>query len=679
MPAFFAARSAIVCQTVTDISESRRLRRITPAAAIALVLRHLLRAQDQVDGAPALFADQLVLRAIRAHAEHLREHQRGDAVAVHARAVVLPEITVLLLRLGPQHKAERLFHRLSLRRRIGGLMTARSQREDAERSHRGLVPHLVVDAAARRILRREQILRRPRQRVVHFVLRRATGMPAAARAFHKSESEDRRSKISSRLFRFLRDRRGSTSRPGCDIRPRCPRAGPASIAPPFASGSLPQSPALFFASASAPRGPSACLRLRAAFRHRLQTAGLRLAWLAGLPASERACAGRGRRGLCAAAVRRLRLRHRVRSAGRACRRSIAPPTFVPTVKFCPTIAAVLLLAGSAGPGPARLGVLILRRRRGIERGIERIERARHPHLLLRRCGRTHLREFAERRRKLAGHTGNRLAALDCRAADWRAGSPGLVPVDSAAVRRWEKAGRRGSARLSGRRFARLIRLSRRLPILRRLRRRAWFRLGGISRLGVGGRRRMGSGGLLRRGLRIAGIRRSRELPKCFLQVGVGGVHRGLRLRGLLRLLERLLRVWHLLLRGLLQGLAELLQLFAGDLVFHPLLVPARARDIARCLSRRLTRSVSAAALLGPASDSPMVVAGCALRCRRSGGRSKAGVVADLAARPLAVGRHRRIRWSGGAGSPEAIAAAPARPPPSSAHSARRHFPARWPA
>ena len=64
----------------------------------------------------------------------------------------------------------------------------------------------------------------------------------------------------------------------------------------------------------------------------------------------------------------------------------------------------------------------------------------------------------------------------------------------------------------------------------------------------------------------SGILRLRELAEFVFQFRVRRVHRRLRLRGLLRLRERLLRVGHLLLRGLLHRAAELLELLTRHCV-----------------------------------------------------------------------------------------------------------------
>src|SRR4026207_1763262 len=60
-----------------------RLRRVPPAAAVARVLLERLRPLDELDREAAAIADDLVHLRVDAHAEHLGEHERGDAVAVH--------------------------------------------------------------------------------------------------------------------------------------------------------------------------------------------------------------------------------------------------------------------------------------------------------------------------------------------------------------------------------------------------------------------------------------------------------------------------------------------------------------------------------------------------------------------------------------------------------------------
>ena len=139
-----------------------------------------MRAQNEVDRLAAFLAQERVLRGVRAHAEHLREHQRSDPVAIHARAIGVAEIAVGILRFRPQHEIERLAHSRAFRRRIAGLMPLRREREDRERGHGGFVPPLdqhlavllvaIVDRPAHGILREEQELRRPLERLVHVIL-----------------------------------------------------------------------------------------------------------------------------------------------------------------------------------------------------------------------------------------------------------------------------------------------------------------------------------------------------------------------------------------------------------------------------------------------------------------------------------------------------------------------------
>ena len=63
------------------------------------------------------------------------------------------------------------------------------------------------------------------------------------------------------------------------------------------------------------------------------------------------------------------------------------------------------------------------------------------------------------------------------------------------------------------------------------------------------------------------------------------IHRSLRLRGNLRACKRLLRGWHLLVRGVAHRIRELLKLFASLLVSEPRLVPSRTVRPIRRLAR----------------------------------------------------------------------------------------------
>jgi hypothetical protein len=160
-----------------------------------------LGAEDEVDAFAALFADGLVHLRVRAHPEHLRKHERGDAVAVHARAILAAEVAVGFLSFWFDDELQRLLHRLSLSGAIARLVSERSKGERGEGGHGCFVAQFVVNPAGH-VLLPDKVLGGALERFIHgcgLILKRGARRELERAKQGQRDAADRGSRIEYRI------------------------------------------------------------------------------------------------------------------------------------------------------------------------------------------------------------------------------------------------------------------------------------------------------------------------------------------------------------------------------------------------------------------------------------------------------------------------------------------------
>ena len=144
---------------------------VAPAALPGRVLLDLLGLEDELDGLLGLLAGELVLFDVEAHAEHLGEHQRGDAVAVHPRPVLEAEVALRVLVVVLEDEGQGGAHRAALGGRVGGLMADGGHGHDRQRGHGDAVGvAAVVDEVLVLVLLRDDVVDGALHGVVDLVL-----------------------------------------------------------------------------------------------------------------------------------------------------------------------------------------------------------------------------------------------------------------------------------------------------------------------------------------------------------------------------------------------------------------------------------------------------------------------------------------------------------------------------